>query len=105
MVPGLFAPVLIAQVGTCYPVSSCDQMPVLTHAETLLIGAVVAPALFAASIWLTRARGRQILGGVAGAAAYGLTTFTWDQKTPPAPGRRSAIASQLRQTPEPGLVS
>lgn len=55
-----------------------SEMPVLTHTETLLIGTVVAPVLFAASILLTRARGRQILGGVAGATAYGLTTFTWD---------------------------
>ena len=55
-----------------------SEMPVLTHTETLLIGTVVAPVLFAASILLTRARGRQILGGVAGAAAYGLTTFAWD---------------------------
>lgn len=53
-------------------------MPILTHTETLLIGAIVAPALFAASILLTGARGRQILGGVAGAAAYGIATFTWD---------------------------
>ena len=53
-------------------------MPVLTHAQTLIIGAIVAPVLFAASILLTGARGRQILGGVAGAAAYGFATFTWD---------------------------
>ena len=81
---GLLAPVLVALVTTlaarCHPVISEMPVtsPVLSHAETLIIGAVVAPLLFAASILLTGARGRQILGGFAGAAAYGLTTFAWD---------------------------
>jgi hypothetical protein len=54
-------------------------MPTLTHTQTLIIGMIVGPLLFVASAYLTRARGRQILGGAAGAVAYGLATFTWDQ--------------------------
>ncbi|HET9647508.1 MAG TPA: hypothetical protein VFP34_04670 [Microlunatus sp.] len=33
-------------------------MPILTHGQTLIIGAIVAPALFAASMLLSGARGR-----------------------------------------------
>jgi hypothetical protein len=45
----------------------------------LIIGVIVGPLLFVASVYLTGARGRQILGGAAGAVAYGLATFTWDR--------------------------
>jgi hypothetical protein len=54
-------------------------MPTLTHIQTLIIGVIVGPVLLVASAYVTRARGRQILGGAAGAAAYGLATFTWDR--------------------------
>lgn len=54
-------------------------MPTLTHPQTLIIGALIGPALFAVSVYVTGARGRQILGGAAGAAAYGLATFGWDR--------------------------
>ena len=54
-------------------------MVTLTHAQTLIIGAIAGPVLFLASVWANGARGRQIMGGIVGAGAYGLATFGWDR--------------------------
>jgi hypothetical protein len=53
-------------------------MPTLTHPQTLIIGGILGPILFLVRAHLSGARGRQILGGVAGAATYGVATFAWD---------------------------
>ena len=50
----------------------------LTHTATLIIGVIVGPLLFVAAVYLIGSRGQQILGGAAGAVAFGLATFTWD---------------------------
>jgi hypothetical protein len=54
-------------------------MPIVTPAEALAIGFVIAPLLFAVSAFLTRATGRRIAGGLAGSGAYALSTYLWDR--------------------------
>ena len=54
-------------------------MPTLTPLQALRIGFVVAPILFLASAYLTRADRRRIVGALAGAAAYGVLTYGWDR--------------------------
>lgn len=71
-------------------------MPTVTHPQTLIIGAIIGPVLFVASVYVTGARGRQILGGVVGAAAYGLATFGWD--------RLAAVAGWWHYPFDPGAT-
>ena len=54
-------------------------MPTLSHEQTLLIGAVVGPVLFAASVFITGARRRHIGAAALAAVAYGLATYCWDR--------------------------
>jgi hypothetical protein len=54
-------------------------MPILTPLQALRIGFVIAPLLFLASAYFTRANGRRILSALAGAVAYGVLTYSWDR--------------------------
>lgn len=53
-------------------------MPVVTPVQALGIGWVVAPLLFLASAYFTRASRRRIVGALAGAMAYAALTYLWD---------------------------
>ena len=54
-------------------------MPVLTPAQALLIGSIVAPLLFILSSVLTNASRRHILGALVGAVLYGAANYSWDR--------------------------
>jgi hypothetical protein len=54
-------------------------MPTLTPSQAVILGFIVAPILFVASAYFTRATPRRILGGLAGGVAYAVSTFGWDR--------------------------
>ncbi len=58
-------------------------MPTLTPSQALLIGFIVAPVLFLASAYFTRATVRRIIGALLGAFAYGAENCAWDQAAIP----------------------
>jgi len=51
----------------------------LTPGQALLIGAIVAPTLFALSAYFTRANRKRILAASAAALAFGIGNLLWDQ--------------------------
>ena len=54
-------------------------MPILTSSQALLIGFVVAPALFVLCAYLTHATRRHILGAVVGVFLYAVVNYVWDR--------------------------
>jgi len=54
-------------------------MPTLAPIQALSIEFVVAPILFVASAYFTRADRRRIVGALAGALAYCALTYLWDR--------------------------
>lgn len=51
----------------------------LTHPQTLIIGFIIAPVLFLASVFFTRATRRRVIGALAAAVAYSALNILWDQ--------------------------
>jgi len=51
----------------------------LTPEQVFLIGFIVAPVLFLASVYFTRATRRRILGALGGAVAYSTLNILWDR--------------------------
>ena len=54
-------------------------MFVLTPAQALLIGFIVAPSLFALSAYFTRAARKRVIAALFAAVAFGLANLVWDQ--------------------------
>src|SRR5438105_340625 len=54
-------------------------MFVLTPIQALVTGFVVAPSIFIACAYFTRASTRRVAGALAGAAAYGALNVLWDE--------------------------
>ena len=51
----------------------------LTPSQALLIGYIVAPALFALSVYFTQASLRRAASGLVGVIAYCVVQYTWDR--------------------------
>lgn len=54
-------------------------MPTLSSTQATVIGFIVAPILFVACAYFSRANKQRILAALAGSAAYSMLNFVWDQ--------------------------